>query len=294
MATEEVSKNVKGVFQSLSQDSVIIIFVVICMIIIIIVTIYIVKMMRNSNLKQVPLTKKLISFEDKLTVPFKVPASALSVTSRGQEFSYSFWIYLGEYATTVNHKLVYQRGTNPGNSSVTTFPSTTSPIIALHKGTNKLMFALSTTASSGTNSLDDIFNKKSGYLVATIDYLPLHRWIFASMVLRDNVLTIYMDGDIYSVITTADIPTSSSSNRPIVSASYGDGFIGDLNQSTPGFVSKFSFYNYAVTQSELKHWYNNGPVTKSMLSFFGIANYGLRSPIYNLQDEPTSSSATTK
>lgn len=108
------------------------------------------------------------------------------------------------------------------------------------------------------------------------------------MVQKDNILTVYMDGDIYSVTTTADIRVSSGKPRPVVRSSFGDGFIGDISNSTPGFISKLAFYNYALTQDEILTIYNNGPVTKSMLSFFGIANYGLRSPIYNLQDTPGS------
>jgi hypothetical protein len=114
------------------------------------------------------------------------------------------------------------------------------------------------------------------------------------MVLRDNIMTIYMDGDIYSVTTTADLLVNSNDVRPIVNSTNGDAFIGSTKFSTLGFISKLSMYNYGLTQNQIRNLYNQGPVTKSLLSMFGIANYGVRSPIYNLSDVEGSGEQSTK
>lgn len=284
----------KGIMKNITSDSLIIILVVCAMVLIILITIYIIRMFKKSNLKETKLTKKIIQLDDRQVIPYNIPAGNMVVSNRGQEFAYTFWIYLGEYTTTVQHKLIYQRGSaNPTDPNVT-LSYTANPVIALDKGTNKLMFALATTKTTATNTIDSIFNKTANYVTTKIDYLPLHRWVFASMVLRDNVMTVYMDGDIYSVTTTADLQTSSNDARPIVSSTFGDGFIGNSKYSTLGFISKLCTYNYALSQNEIRSLYNQGPVVKSMLSMFGIANYGIRSPIYNLQDDEVNANNATK
>jgi hypothetical protein len=296
--TEGVKEGVKntrdGIMKGLTNDSIIIILVVCAMVIIILITIYIIRIFKKSNLKETKLTSKIIQLDDKKVIPYKIPGGKMAVSNRGQEFSYTFWIYLGEYATTVQHKLVYQRGADQPTDNDVSISYTANPIIALDKGTNKLMFALSTSKASGTNTLDAIFNKSANYITSRIDYIPLHRWVFASMVLRDNIMTIYMDGDIYSVTTTADLLVNSTDVRPIVNSTNGDAFIGSTKFSTLGFISKLSMYNYGLTQNQIRSLYNRGPVTKSLLSMFGIANYGVRSPIYNLSDVEGSGEQSTK
>jgi hypothetical protein len=210
-----------------------------------------------------------------------IPSAKLSTSNRGQEFAYSFWIYLGEYSTTSQHKLIIQRGSPEPKEAISKLNFNSNPIIALDKGTNMMWFALPTTNTTGENSLDDIFNKNANHLVSKIEYVPLHRWVFISMVLKDNIMTIYLDGDIYSVTTTSDI---ISTTRPIVNQTSGDALLGNNKHYTTSFISKMNAYNFALTQNEILKKYNQGPVNKSILSVFGLANYGVRNPVYNLQD----------
>jgi hypothetical protein len=289
---ESATKGV-GIMQGITNDSLIIILVICAMIVIILITIYIIRIFKKSNLKESKLTKKIIQMDDKSVIPYKIPGGSIDVSNRGQEFAYTFWIYLGEYTTTVQHKLVYQRGSALPTDTNVTLSYTANPVIALDKGTNKLMFALATSRTTGSNTINSIFSKTANYITTTIDYLPLHRWVFVTMVLRDNIMTVYMDGDIYSVTTTSDLQTTSTDVRPIVSSTFGDAFIGSTSYSTLGFISKLCTYNYALTQNEIKSMYNSGPIKKSLLSMFGIANYGVRSPVYNLQDTESAENQST-
>lgn len=274
-----------SVLKNITKDSIIIILVVIVMIVIILVTIYIIKLFKKSNLKETKVVKNVVKLHDKGGMPLNIPTSNLSISNRGQEFTYSFWIYLGEYTVTTQHKLVFQRGAPVPVGNTVSLTSVANPIVALDKGTNKMWFALSTTSVTSEKTLDAIFNNETGHLISKIDYLPLHRWIFVTMVLRDNVMTIYMDGDIYSVSTTAGIKVSSTSNRPIINSTFGDAFIGSNQHFTTSFISKMNMYNYALTQKDILKKYNEGPITKSLLSFFGIGNYGLRTPVYKMEDQ---------
>lgn len=284
-ATSAPSVGNPGVLKDLTKDSIIIILVVVIMIVIILVTIYIVRLFKKSNLKETKITTKIVKLHDKASMPMNIPTTNMSVSNRGQEFTYSFWIYLGEYTVTTQHKLIFQRGSPTPTENTVSLTSTANPIIALDKGTNKLWFALSTTSVTTVNSLDTIFNNESSHLVSKIDYIPLHRWVFVTQVLRDNVMTIYMDGDIYSVSTTSSIKTQTNANRPIVSSTFGDAFIGSDKHFTTSFISKMNIYNYALTQKDIMKKYNEGPISKSLLSFFGLGNYGVRTPIFKMEDE---------
>lgn len=283
-----------GLMKSITNDSLIIVLVIFAMVLIILITIYIIRIFKKSNLKETKLTTKIIQLDDRQVIPYKIPGGSMAVSNRGQEFSYTFWIYLGEYSTTVQHKLIYQRGSIHPTDPNVTLSYTANPVIALDKGTNKLMFALATSKTTSTNTIESIFNKTANYITTKIDYVPLHRWVFATLVLRDNVMTVYMDGDIYSVTTTSDLQISSNDARPIVSSTFGDGFVGSSKYSTLGFLSKLCAYNYALSQNEIRSLYNEGPVVKSFLSLFGIANYGIRSPIYNIQNDEVNANDSTK
>ena len=278
-AVEETAKKL-GVMESMSKDTMIVILVISAMIAIVLVSIYIVQLIKKSNMKSLKMIETIISLENRQIIPFKIPDGKMSATTVGQEYSYGFWIYLSDsYATTTAHKIIFQRGFS-GNTAI---PNTTSPIIALDKATNKLMFAVSTTQVTNAQDIDQIFGTSSKYLTTTIDYLPLQRWVYVAMTVRDSMLTVYMDGDMYSVSTTANIP--STTGRPIMRGTSGDAYIGDSMNNVKGFVSKMAFFNYAMSQGEVQNVYNNGPITKSILSYFGIGNYAVRSPIYNIEQD---------
>jgi len=64
----------------------------------------------------------------------------------------------------------------------------------------------------------------------------------------------------------------------------GDLIIGSPNFSVNGFMSKLEFYNFALSHKQVIDIYQSGPVNKTLLSKFGIGNYGIRAPIYNLDN----------
>ena len=42
-----------------------------------------------------------------------------------------------------------------------------------------------------------------------------------------------------------------------------------------------------VSQKEAKNIYTQGPISQSFLRYFGIGNYGIRTPIYNIDAAST-------
>lgn len=274
----------------------IIILIVLAMFAIILIVVYIVNLIRKSSMKQVQLLNKIIALDNRQIVPYTIPASTMDVTLRGQEFSYSFWVYLSpHYDATANHKLLFARG-NP-ESEYTTFAATANPIIFMHKSTNVMYFAMSTTeVKDNSNTLQSIVQRNangqftSKYLVSHIDYVPLQRWVHVVMAVRDSSMTIYMDGDIYSVVNVADIPWSSGQVRPIIRGTQGAASIGDPGNPTKGFMSHMEFFNYSLTQDQVKEVYKNGPIRQTLLGRLGLGNYALRAPIYKVEEDAKKSS----
>lgn len=311
------SNAAKGPITEWTQQSVVIVLILAALFTIVLVVIYIVSMVKKNKLQNVVLHDKIITLDNRDAVPYTVEANTMSLVTQGQEFSYSMWIYLGEhYEPTTDHKLIFQRG----NSSIPTTSTTptqaqpagaaapaapvglytqyntnANPIIFLDKNTNKMYFAISTTAVQTSKTLDEIIAKHpttnryvSGYLITQIDYVPLQRWVNITLAVKDNTAYVFMDGDMYSAVSVSDVIPPNSTQRPVLRGTNGQATIGDKRYSTKGFVSLTRYFNYSLTQSEVKDLYNSGPMKKSVLAFIGLDNYGLRAPIYNISDDAKS------
>lgn len=268
------------------KSSWIIILIVAAMLILVLVVIYIVSMVKKNKLQNVSMQETMINMTDRNIIPYKVPSTNLSLVTNGQEFSYTFWIILNSnYDSTSDYKLIMQRG----NTNTSTFSSNTNPIIFLDKNVNSMYICISTTQVKNQKIPTDILatNQQgqytSGYLISKIDYVPLQRWVFIGIVIKDTTLYVFMDGDLYSATTVYNVfSTNTNSVRPIIKGTNGDLTIGDKVNTTPGYVSNSKFFNYGLTQKEMQSNYNQGPSKTSLLAMFGLKNYGVRSPIYEI------------
>lgn len=293
-AIENATQGIKkGILTEDAGNMIKIIGIVGAMLAIVFVTMYIVNMLKSNSLKKVKLLKKnVIQLDNRQTLPQVIPASSLATGTRGQEFSFSFWVYLSDsYDKTANHKVIFQRGTDTvlnGTSLPSLLSDKTNPIVVMDKDTNKMMFAVNTSAVNQAMSLNDIFARdpltkryKSAYLVSSIDYIPLQRWVHITMAVRDNMMALYMDGDLYSIVTTNDA-AGKDGKIPFIRMPIGDITVGDPVNSMRGFIAKFNYYNYSLTQSQIMKDYKEGPQTTTFLSYFGLSRYGVRSPIYEV------------
>jgi len=272
-----------------------IVLIVVVMLIIVFVAMYIVNMFKTNSLKEVKLTDEIVTMDNRMSLPRVILANNITTAMRGQEFSFNFWIYLSEtYDKTTQHKILFQRG-NEAVSNGTAMPSLlndkTSPIVVMDKDTNKMMIAVNTSNVKAGMTLTDIFQKdpttkryKGPYLITSIDYVPLQRWVNVTISVRDSMLSVFMDSDLYSIVTTIDA-TNEYGNIPFIRIPSGDITIGDPRNSTRGFLTKFTYYNYALAQTQIQKLYNEGPANTSFLSWFGLSRYGVRSPIYELDGD---------
>lgn len=278
--------------------------------------------MKSSNLKGKTLTSDPIKL-DTVAKSVEISAADIPKPAVGREYTYSFWLYLEDFdPISNNHKLIFYRGTENTLANV-------NPIVFLDGQANKLHIAIKTQGNTLADSsvvqysqgdLTNIINynyfiNKGGninilqpsgyqssinqYLILTIDYIPLQRWVNIITVVDNKMLTQYLDGEIYSVKTASEFLSTrepeinkidGSTYNPTLIVDKPDGsiFIGKSSivgggNSPNGYLSKLTFYNYAISINEVRSIYNSGP-----LGGFGIGSwqspYALRSPIYKLSD----------
>jgi hypothetical protein len=271
----------------LTKDTTMIILILVVMCLIVVIIFVVVSMLRNNKMKSVVLHSNMIDLSNRNLVPYKVETEKLpNITNSGQEYAYSFWLFLGnKYDQTTNHKLLLSRGNSDvaGITSSTNFSSLTNPIIFMDSVSNKLYVAISTTEAKAANvSLDEIVAGDSNYIVSYIDYIPLQRWVHVVVSIKNIYVNIYLDGDLYTVNTVNDIITNSATARPMIRGTQGEVVIGNNSSSIYGHLSLTQLFNYSLSQKEVTRIYKKGPVRSSWLSIIGLGNYGVRTPIYEI------------
>ncbi len=294
----------------------------------VVVIIYIMFSLKSSKLVGKKLTSKPIKL-DEVATAVEIQSAEMPKPVVGREYSYSFWIYLDNYDQTYAKdgtgkvtpidKLVFYRGAMGD-------VSTANPVVFMDGLSNRMYIAIKTQDTSfssvlnvpnkvdyngnlynirfmnyfmnsslklrDTDPLHDAINK---YLILTVDYVPLQRWVNVTFIIDNKVTTVFMDGEIYSVKSTEEFkalrePELDIRGKPIdvniiVDKTDGNMYIGKSsvgNQyAAPGYLGKLQYFNYAVSMKEVKDIYAEGP--EDSLSFAGMKlNYGFRSPIYKL------------
>lgn len=256
-------------------------FMVVVLLIIVLVIIFIIYRVSRADLKNVRALTSPVKLYERGSGPFKFDRSRLPVTLNGQEYAFSFWLYLAEATATADHKLLLMRGR--GSASI----EGASPVVFLDRTTNKLYVSALTNQSRKTTgeiiALNDLLNKGNQVLTATVEYVPLQRWVHYVVVVADNLLTVYQDGDLYTVENVMELPVKANGPRPVIRGIDGDLYVGATNSSTTkGLVAKVDYFNYALTPQMVRSLYDQGPTPNTMLSRFGVPEYGVRSPVYRL------------
>jgi hypothetical protein len=326
--TGKIASMFKKIKTLASGKTPIILLIIGVVLLFIIVILYILFMTKSAKLKGKKLTSNPIKL-DTLTAPIEIESAELPKSVVGREYSFSFWVYIENYDQTFTRnaennqitpldKMIFYRGTAGNISSA-------NPIVTMDGLSNKMYIAIKTQNSTLTsipgridyNSnlynirfMNYFMNSKlkirdtanpdqpaiNKYIILTIDYIPLQRWVNVTFIIDNKISTVYMDGEIYSVKSTEEFkairePELDVRGRPvnvniIVDKTDNNVYIGK-NQSVgggktiPGYLGKLQFFNYALALNDVKNIYNQGPLaTKGWFS--GSVNYALRNPVYKL------------
>ena len=217
--------------------------------------------------------------------PLYIDSSKLPVTTNGQQFSFSFWIYITNFQSSDNPKLLFTRGSRTALSGC-------NPIVFMDATTNKLYISLATNRVGPTQNvkLQDLASGAltDKFVTGAVEYVPLQRWVHVAFTVQDRLLTIFVDGEVYTVESVADnTAINMVGNRPIINSLAGDmtiGAWGGISSALEAYLGRFSFYNYAISQNDVQRIYNTGPRGSNVLGALGLSEYGVRSPVYRLDD----------
>ena len=263
------------------------IFIGIALIILVAVIIYVVIKIRRFSLKDVPLSSQPVVIANPANGgAVLAPAGILPESVAGNEFTITAWLYIDNLQDKPDdHKVVMYQG------GATTFENA-SWIVYMDANTNKMTIAVTTTGVDGTympingpNSkltLRDI-DKDKFFLRASIDYLPLQKWVLVSFTIKEANLSLYLDGELYTVSTVYDLPLRTNDIRPIVPRPAGDIVIGAPSGTigVAGYIARPRYSNYSLTMKQIRGVYEQGPyATSSFLRYLGIPNLAFRSPVF--------------
>lgn len=271
----------KSLFES--NPSKLLIISILIFVIILLVLIWVMKRIRRKDLQAQNIIKTPFKMYAGGTVskPFVFGSGRIPSSKNGIEYTYTFWLYVSAFDVTALPKLIFNRGFD------NTF-GTASPLVFMDAKNNALHFVLRTNQSNtSVNTLQDVLDPANKFLVASIEYVPLQRWVQFALIVKENIMTLMMDGELYTIENVLDL--ASEEGKPIILPNSGDLMVGSLpgSSSLKGYITRFDIFNYAVDLDVVKVLYNTGPFTgaNSLMSKLGLGDYKLRAPIYKETDE---------
>jgi len=265
---------------------------------VVIVSLYVVyhlyQMFNKTDLRTVSLLKNVIKISQSdveiINEDVKIPP-----LFHGTEFSYSLWMYIDSYDITGRPKLIMYCGEG------TTFDSA-SPIFYMDPNYNSLHVLVKTKSIQADEtikkdrSLDTIHKSTHcDYIRLSIEYVPTQRWINATLVVDNEYVQLFMDGELRKVVDVTEktiIQPNQINSTPVtcdqrvVSSGIGSKVFSGrkgAQEAVDGYLSKIKFFNYAVTVDHAKMIYNTGPLEQRLLSRLGLPLYGIRNPFYSIE-----------
>jgi hypothetical protein len=149
----------------------------------------------------------------------------------GLEFSYSFWLYIDDWAYKYGE---WKHVMHKGNDS--SWPNR-APGIWLHPKENAMRVYMNT------------FKKIGEYV--DVENIPLNKWIYIVVAVRQKDLDIYINGNLAKRKNLDSLPKQN----------YGDLYLNSF-RGFSGYLSNIMYYDYYLSFSEMDSILNKGPSTK--------------------------------
>jgi hypothetical protein len=198
---------------------------------------YTVYQILSTNLKVVTLLNKPLNALSQSTT---VKSEKFPNMSNGKEFSVSFWVYVESQSNTSNLRQVISIGDKSDELS---------PLVMMDRTTNKMFIAMRTMSSPSmttsaiiesysaslkarTTSNPHLQYNKS--IIMEIEYVPLGRWLNVVAVLDNDVVSLFVDGDMYSVAPISRFADRIQNTSPGGGAGGGTGGSGGSTGGNSG------------------------------------------------------------
>jgi hypothetical protein len=241
----------------------------------------------------------------------KLPFSDILDSGNGNKRSYCFWIYIldiqsqgGEYrhiATVTDKK---NKNADIHKSSLSIRVNRNKNSIEFRFGTNNsnpssLAYNESNTSSFLTTDIQ-VGSTPVKYLCGVeIKYVPIQRWVHVGIVINDNgggSITTYIDGNFVETLNNKNVKEQTYSSGAQIDTNrlnlehIGTLYVGgletppvDIPMGFSGLFSRFTIFNYDLNRNDIYKEYSSGPI-KGGLSSIGLTAYGLRNPVYKLNN----------
>jgi len=149
----------------------------------------------------------------------------------GLEFSYSFWLYVDDWAYKYGE---WKHVMHKGNDS--SWPNR-APGIWLHPKENAMRVYMNT------------FKKIGEYV--DVENIPLNKWVYVVVAVRQKDLDIYINGNLAKRKNLDSLPKQN----------YGDLYLNSF-RGFSGYLSNIMYYDYYLSFSEMDSNLSKGPSTK--------------------------------
>lgn len=278
---------------------------------------YTVYQILSTNLKVVTLLNKPLNALSQSTT---VKSEKFPVMSNGKEFSVSFWVYVESQSNTSNLRQVISIGDKSDDLS---------PLVMMDRTTNKMFIAMRTMSSPSmtTSAIIEDYSRSlktrttsnphlnyNRSIIMEIEYVPLGRWLNVVAVLDNDVVSLFVDGDMYSVAPISRFADRIQNTSPAGSTTGGTGGnappagsttgvtarpdpasalvakdpagglnVGGIN-GISGYVANVQVANYAFSIFHARAIYRAGPVRRT-LSWLLPSNIKLQWPITTVKTD---------
>jgi Concanavalin A-like lectin/glucanases superfamily len=152
----------------------------------------------------------------------------------GIEFTWSVWIMIDDLqygAGTYKH--IFHKGNDSIATNGLNFPNN-GPGLYIAPNTNELVVIMNTF---------DVINEE-----ITISDIPLNKWINVIIRCRNTTMDIYINGVVTKSVKLLGVPKQN----------YGDVYVA-MNSGFSGYISNLSYYNYAISTSQIHDIMKIGP-----------------------------------
>lgn len=165
----------------------------------------------------------------------------------GREYSFSFWFWLDGTDTFNGDKNLLTMGSETYTFTI-----------------NNHNLKFRAAAAAGATAVVE-------------DTIPvaIQKWTHIMMVVDNNYVTIYKDGDVA-------LSKGITGNFPIVPKSFQVGPKGSGSQGVAGFLAALRYFNYVANAKDVRTTYGKGPMSAGLLRYLGLPMYGIRNPFYRI------------
>lgn len=155
----------------------------------------------------------------------------------GIEFTWSVWILIDDLQYGAGqYKHIFHKGNDSIATNGLNFPNN-GPGLYIAPNTNELVVIMNTF---------NVINEE-----ITVSDIPLNKWINVILRCKNTTFDVYINGVVTKSVKLLGVPKQN----------YGDVYVA-MNNGFSGYISSLSYYNYAISTSEIREIMQTGPNIK--------------------------------